>query len=187
MIATRKVAESGSGHPTFVSRESLVAEFAVSPEANGLEPIDGGPATDLARWFIDFACDYGAGDPLRWSPIAVEIILGDWLPRKAILDPGEIAVLPDVLRRFVRFSARRKGLAQEVAAETLEAVDQFTPAFTNGMADEERARPAKEIAMALKTAGIDPTDEAAIQRWMDERNENVRASRDRPRNDLASW
>ena len=65
-------------------REELVAAFAPSPEAGELEPAGDGPSTDMARWFVDFACDYGAGDPLRWSPIAVEILLGDWLPRKAI-------------------------------------------------------------------------------------------------------
>jgi hypothetical protein len=159
-------------------RESLVAAFAASPEASGLEPAADRSTADLARWFIDFACDYGAGDPLRWSPIAVEILLGDWLPRKAILEPGEIRLLPDVLRRFVRFSAHRKGLADGVIAETLEAVDHFAPDFTDGMADEGRAGPAKEIAMALRAAGIDLTDESAVERWIDERNEALQSSRE---------
>jgi hypothetical protein len=156
-------------------REALVAAFAISPEAIGLTRVGHGPAAELARWFIDFACDYGAGDPLRWSPIAVEILLGDWLPRKAILEPDEIEVLPEVLRRFARFSARRKGLADPVIAETLDAVDRFAPDFVEGMADDERAGPAKEILVGLRAAGVDLTDEAAVQRWIDERNESLRS------------
>ncbi|MEI8334947.1 MAG: hypothetical protein WCH74_14015, partial [Chloroflexota bacterium] len=128
---------------------------------------------DLARLFVDFAGDYGAWDPLRWSPIAIEILLADWLPRKAILGPGEIEVLPEVLRRFVRFSARRKGLSGEVIAETLVAVDSFAPDFIEGMADEGQAGPAKQIALGLRASGIDPTDDSAVRRWIDERNEEL--------------
>jgi hypothetical protein len=154
-------------------REALVDAFAASPDAAGRGAVAGGPAADLARWFVDFACDYGAGDPLRWSPIAVEILLGDWLPRKASLDQAEIDVLPEVLRRFVRFSAHRKGLSDDLIAETLEAVDRFAPDFVGGMADDERAGPAKQLARDLLASGIDVTDQSAVQRWIDERNEGL--------------
>jgi len=157
-----------------VERDALVDAFAASPEAATMKEIAGPPAADLARWFIDFACDYGAGDPLRWSPIAVEILLGDWLPRKAILQPDEIQHLPDILRRFVRFSAHRKGLADREIVETIEAVDRFAPDFKEAMVDEGRAGPAKEVAMALRAAGIDLTDESAVQQWIDEHNEALR-------------
>lgn len=155
-------------------REALVAAFGISPEASGLAQAGPGPAADLARWFIDFACDYGAGDPLRWSPIAVETLLADWLPRKAILEPAEIEALPEVLRRFVRFSAPRKGLAEGLVAETLDAVDLFARDFVEGMADDYRAGPAKQILAGLRASGVDLTDEAAIQRWIDERNAGLR-------------
>ncbi len=151
-------------------RTELVQSFAASPEAAGLEQAGEHPQRELARWFVDFACDYGAGDPLRWSPIAVEILLADWLPRKAILEPAEIAALPDLLRRFVRFSARRKNLADELIAETLATIDLFAPDFAEGMADDARAGPAKQIAQELLAAGIALTDEAAVQRWIDARN-----------------
>lgn len=155
-------------------RDDLLAAFASSPEAAGLPPVAGSPGADIARWFIDFACDYGAGDPLRWSPIAVEILLSDWLPRKAVVEPAEVEALPDVLRRYVRYSARRKGLAEDVSGETLDAVDQFTAEFLEGMSDDERAGPAKELALGLRAAGIDLTDEAAVQSWIDQRNVELR-------------
>ena len=147
--------------------------LASSPEAVGLEDVGGNPSVDLARWFVDFACDYGAGDPLRWSPIAVEILLGDWLPRKATLDQAEIDALPEVLHRFVRFSAQRKGLSDDIIAGTLEAVDRFAPDFVEGMADNDRAGPAKQLARELLAAGIDLTDPSAVQRWIDERNDGL--------------
>jgi hypothetical protein len=51
------------------------------------------------------------------------------------------------------------------------------PEFTDGMADDGRAGPAKEIAMGLRAAGIDLADESAVQRWIDERNEGLRNPR----------
>jgi GNAT superfamily N-acetyltransferase len=155
------------------AREQLVEAFAASPEAAGLEPAGERPAADLARWFVDFACDYGAGDPLRWSPIAVEMLFTDWLPGKAILEPSEIAALPEVLRRFVRFSARRKGLGDELIAETLETVDRVAPGLAAGMADDEHVGPAKQIVKELLAAGVDLTDQAALQRWIDARNADL--------------
>ena len=42
-----------------------------------------------------FGSGYGPGDPLRWSPTAVEILMLDWIPRK-ILALGGICFGADV-------------------------------------------------------------------------------------------
>ena len=158
-------------------RRRIVREFVASPEAAGLgrvrddRPAGKGrrsswPAAEVADSFVDFACDYGAGDPLRWSPIAVEILLADWLPGKAILSPAEINALPDVLRAFVRYCARLKGLAPDEVAETLEAIDQFAGDFAAGMADDEAAGQAKRLWKELLASGIDLTDADAVQTFM---------------------
>lgn len=174
-------------------RRQLVRAFVESPEAGatagsrarasagrGAGGTTRRTATDLARLFVDFACDYGAGDPLRWSPIAVEILLADWLPRKAFPEADEIEALPEVLRRFVRFSAQRKGLSDEVIAETFEAIDRFAPDFSEGMADTERAGPAKQLVLEMHAAGIDMTDDEAVGRWIDERNRALGGEPPRP-------
>jgi hypothetical protein len=148
-------------------REELVADFSSSPEAADLGSDGGVDRAELARWFVDFACDYGAGDPLRWSPIALEILLTDWLPRKAVIEPERVAAILEVLKRWVSYCGRRKGLTVELLAENLTAVDAFTSDFTEGMIDEDRAGPAKQIALELQRAGVDLTDAAAVQRVID--------------------
>jgi hypothetical protein len=57
--------------------------------------------------------------------------------------------------------------------ETLEAVDRFAPDFVEGMADDNRAGPAKQLARELLAAGIDLTDQSAVQRRIDDRNEGL--------------
>ena len=74
--------------------------------------------------------------------------------------------------------SRRDRLEERAITETLEAVDRFAPDFTEGMADDEQAGPAKEIVMALRAAGIDLADKSAVQHWIDERNETLRLGRD---------
>jgi hypothetical protein len=74
----------------------------------------------------------------------------------------------------VRFSARRKGLADDLVAETLDAVDHFARDFVEGMADDDRSGPAKQILAGLRASGVDLTDEAAVQRWIDKRNAGLR-------------
>jgi hypothetical protein len=154
----------------YEERRALVAAFRVSPAAADLPEVDGAPIADLARWFMDYACDYGAGDPLRWSPLAVELLLTDWLPRKAVMEPAEVEWLPEVLRRFVRHAGHQKGLPDDLVAETLEAVDRFAPDFAAGMADEEAAGPAKQLVLEMRRAGVDVTDEAAVGAFIDDWN-----------------
>ncbi|HZW00102.1 MAG TPA: hypothetical protein VFF55_00955, partial [Candidatus Deferrimicrobium sp.] len=62
------------------ARDRLYREFRTPEVAATL-----GRTTDLVRWAIDFAADYH-GDPLRWSPIVVELFLADWLPGKVNLE-----------------------------------------------------------------------------------------------------
>ena len=94
-------------------------------------------------------------------------------PEAACLEPAEIAALPEVLRRFVRFSARRKGLGDELIAETLEIVDRVAPGLAAGMADDEHAGPANWVVKELLAARVDLTDQAAMQRWIDARNADL--------------
>lgn len=63
----------------------------------------------------------------------------------------------------MQFSARRKGLAHAVIAETLDAVDHFARDFVDGMADDDRAGPAKQILAGLRASGVDLADEAAVK------------------------
>jgi hypothetical protein len=43
------------------------------------------------------------GDPQRWSPVAVEILLADWIPRKITARAEQLSKAPDLLRAFIRF------------------------------------------------------------------------------------
>jgi hypothetical protein len=142
-------------------RRRLARDFARSDDAP-----PGIDAELLASYFIDYGADWSGGDPLRWSPVRVELLLMDWFPRKVALADQEIAAVPVALRGWVRWAARHKGISSEGLAETLAALDEFGGEFVAAMHDEESFGPAKSLARAMLEDGIDVTDEAAVQRWI---------------------
>ena len=182
-------------------RESLLADFEASPEATagdeagaGRKPgpragATAGPTAGpkaaagdvglLASYFVDYGCDYGTGDPLRWSPIAVELVLLDWFPRKVMLEGLATAAVPDALRRFVRYAGRRKGLSEASIADTVAAVDEFEAEYLLAMADTAGYGPAKAIVSAMRSESVDPTDPAAVAGWMEAFNARPASERDR--------
>jgi len=143
-------------------REAVVAAFVASKEAGR-----SAEAAGLARYFVDYRFDHTDGDPLRWSPIAVELCLLDWFPRKATLDDDDVAAVPDALRRFVRYAGRQKGLSQADIGETLGALDEFEPQYLEAMRDPAQFSPAKSIVDQMLHDGIDPTDERAVGAWIE--------------------
>jgi len=138
-------------------REWLVAEFLGAPEAADLlsEPA----AVSVCHSLIAYRCDYGDGDPLRWSPTLAALCLLDHFPVKVSLDAPDVALVPDVLAAWVAFAARRKNLPEPALARILEVIDACRNDFPAAMADADRYSPAKRAAMDLIHRGVDLTDD----------------------------
>lgn len=93
---------------------------------------------------------------------AQELLLTDWLPRKAVLDAAQRAALPDVLRRWVAYALGRRGVDARWITPVVDAVDAHLPAFRQAFDDGTSWGPAKQIAAALTDRGIDLTDRQAV-------------------------
>ena len=104
----------------------LTERFLASPFGGGLNDADHRGLLESVLWF---GTDYGPGDPLRWSPVAVEILLIDWIPRKIVADADYLSKVPDLLRAFVRFCHHERGIRAALTADTLAAVDKHEPEY----------------------------------------------------------
>lgn len=124
----RQLPEGGTGHErpewSDEDREALTEAFFASEFAT-----DHQEDRDLFDSLLWFGCDYGPGDPLRWSPVAVEILLTDWLPRKIVADPELLSRVPDLLRSVIRFSHAERGIHPALTEQTLAAVDEYEPGY----------------------------------------------------------
>ena len=136
-------------------RNALAATFFGSPFAAGLDDRDNHDLLDRVLWF---GIDYGPGDPLRWSPVNVEILLSDWFPRKILAEPDFLSQLPGLLRAFIRFSHSERGIRPSLTAQTLAAVDLWEPAFQRTIRSSRLQGRAALIAGMLEPADDDDLD-----------------------------
>ena len=93
------------------------------------KPLNDDDHRDLLDQFLWFGTDYGPGDPLRWSPVAVEILLADWIPRKIAASPEYLSAAPALLRAFIRFCHTERKIRPALTDETLAAVDEQEPEY----------------------------------------------------------
>ena len=134
----RHLPEGGTGYVrpdwTEEAREQLIERFLASPHAPDVPTED---ADDLAHVLVWFACDYGPGDPLRWSTVSVEILLTDFLVRKALFSQKTLRRAPTVLEAFVRFAHQERGIRAELTTQTLDSIEQHAPEFRRQLSGEQ--------------------------------------------------
>ncbi len=126
----RRLPEGGTGYvrPKWseAAKKKLANRFFGSEFG---QPLDDEDRRDLLDQFLWFGTDYGPGDPLRWSPVAVEILLADWIPRKIAASPGYLSKAPALLRAFIRFCHAERKIRPALTGETLAAVDEYEPEY----------------------------------------------------------
>ena len=121
----RLLPEGGTGYvrPTWSeAKQNMLANRFFGSEFG--KPLDDSDHRDLLDQFLWFGTGYGPGDPLRWSPVAVEILLADWIPRKIMGRPGYLSKAPALLRAFIRFCHAERKIRPALTDETLAAVDE---------------------------------------------------------------
>jgi len=143
------------------ARDALIQEFLASPFSPGVPQ-----ATAIVDHCLVARCDFGDGDPLRWSPTVVELFMLDFVPRKVSLRPDEIEALPEVLAAWVRFALTKRGLEEQFVAEAVQAVDDCADEFRDVIEDEGNFGPAKSLLLALQADGVDVTDQKAVDAWL---------------------
>lgn len=141
-------------------RDRLREEFLSSPE--GREFASDGEEAWVASLAINFCAGYTGGDPLRWSPVVVELFMTDWVPRKVLATPELLDRLPAALDAWVRFAAYRRGIPQWAAEETRESIVKWVEEMVNAALDPAVGGPSKQFLLAAKTAGVDLEDEQAL-------------------------
>jgi hypothetical protein len=144
-------------------REAIIDAFLASPGA----PADDDSTRGILDQCLTARCDFGDGDPFRWSPIVVEMFLLDYLPRKGTLDVGQIRALPDVLRGWIRYALTRRGVDERHIEGAVAVVGELEAEFRRQVTDPNNFGLAKAISSAMLTDGVDLLDEEAVGAWIE--------------------
>ena len=143
---------------------AIAARFFASSYGSPMDDADHRALLDALLWY---GTDYGPGEPLKWSPVRIEILLDDWLPRKIVAPAEYLAKAPDLLRAFIRFAHAEVGIRSELTQEALSAVDHWEPVYQETIRSD-RAQGAEAIlaAMGVGPAGVrHHADDTEIVRW----------------------
>ena len=145
-------------------RDVLRERFLASPEGRGFAR-DGDEAFAVSL-AVDFCADYLDGQPLRWSPVVVELFMAGWVPGKVLADEDLFAALPSALDAWVRFAGRERGIPGWAIEATREAIPRWRDEMTSAGRDPASGGPAKQFLMAAREAGVDVTNEEALTTFM---------------------
>lgn len=159
---TRLLPDGGRGYErpewSDAEKSGLVERFFGSSDGMPLDDQENRALLDSILWF---GCDYGPGDPLRWSTVAVEILLADWIPRKIVAEAGYLSKAPQLLRAFIRFCHAERGIPRYLTDETLEAVDRWEPAYQAAIRSPRLQGP----AALLSAIGLYDDDDDSNEPW----------------------
>lgn len=121
----------------------VVRDFLASPAGEAHDDADGRSLLESLLWF---GTSYANADPFRWSPVTVEMLLVDWVPRKILAEPEYLSLLPDLARSFIRYAHERLGIRDELTTETLAAVDAYEPEYQRLIRSDRPQGPAALLA-----------------------------------------
>lgn len=133
---------------------AIATDFFASPFGTRLDYPDERSLLNDVLWF---GTDYATGDPYRWSPVTVEMLLADWFPRKIVAAASYLAKLPNLIRAYIRYCHDRQGIRAELTEETLAAVAEWEPEYQRLIRSARPQGPAALLAaMFDDEPGTDP-------------------------------
>jgi hypothetical protein len=119
-------------------REAVIDAFVAERGAT-IDDVTADDVRLLVSPLIDFACDYGPGDPLRWSATSAEIVLADWYARKVFgLDDDLMRRMPDVLEQLVRHAHALRSVPSDLTDDAIASILEWTPEYLDAL-DQPRS------------------------------------------------
>jgi len=98
-----------------------------------------------------------------------------WLARKVTREPQFFERVPDVLRDWVKFAGRRRGVPAAALRTAVAAVKRFRSEMLQVVNDPDAWGPAKAFVVAAQQAGVDLSDPDALDAFVERHNEGLTA------------
>lgn len=151
----------------YETRRRILDEYTADPAGR----TDGD--TFVASLMLEYKWGYADGRIYHWSRPDLDGLLLDYFPRKVSIGSDEAVPITQDAARFLAYLDRR-GLLTGEPRPTLEArLAQLVEPLAEALADEGHFGLAKQLGMRMMDAGVDPTDAAAVETWINEYNQGL--------------
>ena len=148
-------------------------DFVKSPQYETLTEGQKDEAQQVVRFFAEYSYTYIGMVPGNWNPSGVTECCVEILPRKVSGDLPFFQALAPVLSAFFNFLAE-KGLLRNARA-LAGRVSRLDEEIVAQSQDERNWGMAKSFVMAAFKAGVDVTDEKALQKFTALQNQRLAA------------
>jgi len=156
-------------------RRELIDRFLTSPQAQDLPEGIAEDASYIAQLLLDYVYTHEEATPEELTEPTVQDLLLDVFPRKISAEREFFEKVPVVVESFLRWMAS-EGILPE-GQSTAEAVRGWAPGSVAAAMDPEHWGPAKRMTMEAMRAGVDPTDQVAVLKYMKEQTAKALAQR----------
>ena len=141
-----------------------VCAFVVSPYFERLGPAQQDVAEDILLAFAEFMYTYHGAFPEEWNEFEVEECCLETIPRKVLAESPYFYAVAPVLTLFFTFAGKARFLANgRVLARRVRNIG---PQIVENARDPRFWGPAKTMALAVAESGIDATDMAEVERFV---------------------
>jgi hypothetical protein len=136
----------------------------------------------LAAWMGEamFQARAAVGAPPGdWDPDAVEDFLLGTAPRRLLIDPPDVPLVPEAVAVVLEWLATTGRADAALAAESARRAREVGPRFAEAATDPASRGPAARLMEMMLADGVDPNDPAAVQAWVEAWNALPEAERRR--------
>ena len=154
-------------------REEILAAYRAARMAAGAAEEELAGDLWAAEEMLRFKAAHG-GELVDWRPADVKVFLLDYYPAGgALTEEEELQDFPRQLDAFLGWliEAGRGGRAPLEAAR--DRLAELEPRFLTEATDPSRYGPAKSLVVAMQEAGVDPTDQDAVDDFVQEYNRRL--------------
>lgn len=141
-----------------------ICDFVVSDYFGRLGPEHQEAAEDILLTFTEYMYTYHGLPPEAWDERQVEMCCLETIPQKFAAEEAYFRSIAPVLALFFRFAGEEELL--ENGAALSHRVQRIGARIRDNAMDPRCWGPAKTFAMAAVRAGVDPTDAAAMDRFL---------------------
>jgi hypothetical protein len=146
-------------------RDEIVADFGAARRAGGASPEEADADGWAAREMLEFKAQRG-GRLTEWLPEDVAAYLLEYYPSHGSETGEELAAIPSRLDAFLAWlGASRRGPSARMAAAR-KSLAECREAFLRDARDPRRFGVAKTVVQAMRAAGVEPGDPAAVDSFM---------------------